>query len=419
MSTQWPRVPIVALCSEHADCVNRTAPVVPEQTPFKMIRTTNVRNGFIDVDSVRYVEEDVFKRWTRRLLPKRGDVVLTREAPLGDVGMVRTDDSNFLGQRLYHFRPDPRRLNAHFLLYSLLGPDLQGQIKACGSGATVEHMRLQDVQSLEILLPSLVEQCRIGETLAAYDDLVENNRRRIQILEQMARAFYREWFVEFRFPSHERVQRVSSPLGPIPASWKVVSVDEVCERVTDGSHYSPRSVGDGLPMASSKDMHEWGLNRDTCRQISRKDFDLLVRNGCKAQKNDVLITKDGNSYLKHIFVMPENEEVVLLSSIAILRPNARINPHLLAATLRAPENKSRLKNFVTGAAIPRVILKDFKRFQITLPTLDVQERWALIAEPNAELCWTLIDQNRSLRRTRDLLLPRLLSGQITLTEAAA
>ncbi len=117
--------------------------------------------------------------------------------------------------------------------------------------------------------------------------------------------------------------------------------------------------------------------------------------------------------------MREELELVLLSSVAILRPNKRINPHLLASILRAPENKNRLKNYVTGAAIPRIILKDFKRFQILIPSKDVQQTWAKATQPMTEFCWTLTDAISNLRRTRDLLLPRLLSGQIPLEAAEA
>ncbi|MGB7501104.1 MAG: hypothetical protein WBM25_01785, partial [Azonexus sp.] len=93
-------------------------------------------------------------------------------------------------------------------------------------------------------------------------------------------------------------------------------------------------------------------------------------------------------------------------------PNVRINPHLLATILGYPENKSRLKNYVTGAAIPRIILKDFKRFQFVLPDSRLQAEWAKHAEPITERCWRLVDQVENLRSTRDLLLPRLLSGQV-------
>ena len=266
----------------------------------------------------------------------------------------------------------------------------------------------------QIPAPPLPVQRRIAGILSAYDELMENSQRRIRLLEAMARALYREWFVHFRFPGHEKHPRVASPLGDIPKGWELVTIDDVCARVTDGSHHSPKSVEEGMPMASSKDMHDWGLNLDTARQISPEDFADLVRNDCKPKKNDVLITKDGANYLKYIFVTRAEQEVVLLSSVAMLRPNARINPHLLAAILKEPENKGRLKNYVTGAAIPRVILKDFKRFELLLPSKEVQTAWAKIAEPMTEQIWRLIDQIQNLHRTRDLLLPRLLSGQVEL-----
>ena len=228
-STVWKRLPIVSLCEAHVDCVNRTAPVVSEPTPFKMLRTTNVRNGYVDAENVRYVTEETYKKWTRRLVPRKGDVILTREAPLGDVGKIRTDDAVFLGQRLYHFRPDPRKLDADFLLYSLLGDDLQRQIKGFGSGSTVEHMRLEDIPSLEFSVPPLPIQRRIAGVLSAYDELIENSQRRIRILESMARALYREWFVHFRFPGHESVPRVPSPLGEIPEGWEMRRLGEILE----------------------------------------------------------------------------------------------------------------------------------------------------------------------------------------------
>ena len=311
------------------------------------------------------------------------------------------------------FIPDKSKSDIVFVKYAL---DLmRDRFLSVSRGATQDNLGLDKILSFPILAPDADEQRRIGAILSAYDELMENSQRRIRLLEAMARALYREWFVHFRFPGHEKLPRVASPLGDIPQGWEVVSIDDVCARVTDGSHNSPKSVDEGLPMASSKDMHDWGLNLDSCRLISTEDFAELVRNDCKPKKNDVLITKDGANYLKYIFVTRAEQEVVLLSSVAMLRPNARINPHLLAAILKEPENKGRLKNYFTGAAIPRVILKDFKRFELLLPSKEVQTAWAKIAEPMTEQIWQLIDKIQNLRRTRDLLLPRLLSGQVNVT----
>lgn len=279
-----------------------------------------------------------------------------------------------------------------FLLACLNNAD----IKPFVTGAAQPKLSQGNMRLIEIPLPPLPVQRRIAGILSAYDELMANSQRRIQILEATARALYREWFVHFRFPDHDKFPRVASSLGDIPKGWEVVSIDDVCERVTDGSHSSPKSVEEGFPMASSKDLHDWGLTMETCRLISGEDFDDLVRNDCKPKKNDVLVTKDGANYLKYIFVNRAERNVVLLSSVAMLRPNARINPHLLAATLSYPENKGRLKNYVTGAAIPRIVLKDFKQFQFVLPSKQVQTEWAKLAEPMAELCWRLVEQIQNL-----------------------
>jgi type I restriction enzyme S subunit len=377
-------------------------------------------DGRLDLSDIRHIAEDDFSAWTRRVEPQAGDLVFTYEATLNRYAIVPEGFRGCLGRRMALIRPDTTKVDTRFLFYYFFTNEWRAVIaNNLLAGATVNRIPLTKFPEFPVRVPPLPIQRRIAGILSAYDDLIENNQRRIRILEEMARSLYREWFVHFRFPGHDKVKMVPSSLGLIPQGWNSVSIDDVCELVTDGSHSSPKSVDEGLPMASSKDMHDWGLNLDTCRHISRDDFDQLVRNGCKPKKNDVLITKDGANYLKHIFVVQEEQELVLLSSIAILRPNKRINPHLLTAILSAPENKDRLKNYVTGAAIPRIILSDFKQFKIVLPSQEVQGAWAKIGEPITQLCWRLIEQTTNLRRTRDLLLPRLLSVQIELKSMEA
>ena len=156
-------------------------------------------------------------------------------------------------------------------------------------------------------------------------------------------------------------------------------LEELCLKITDGSHYSPKSVDDGYPMASVKDMYEYGLNIEGCRKILRNDYEKLVKDDCKPLKNDILITKDGATYLKYIFVWRKEIELVLLSSIAILRPKTDlIDPDFLKYYLTNPAVKSDLKNYVSGAAIPRIILKDFKTFKVSIPEIKAQHKIASI-----------------------------------------
>jgi type I restriction enzyme S subunit len=170
----WERVRIDDACASIMDCVNKTAPKVGGPTQYKMIRTTNIRNGRVNLESVNYVTEATYRVWTRRQIPQPGDVLLTREAPMGEVGMLTSDDKVFLGQRIVSYRADPAKLNNRFLLYALQSGDLQGQIRALASGSTVQHMRVPDSKNIELPLPGLTEQ---ESTVVTLDTLREETQR--------------------------------------------------------------------------------------------------------------------------------------------------------------------------------------------------------------------------------------------------
>jgi type I restriction enzyme S subunit len=345
----------------------------------------------------------------------------------GDIVFVRSNGNReLIGRSLFIEQPPEeithsaftirlrftaREVHPKFYAYCFRTRLIRQALTAQGGGTNINNLNQDILNALEVPYPPLPIQRRIASILSAYDELIENSQRRIKILEAMSRALYREWFVHFRFPGHESVPRVPSPLGEIPQGWEVKALSEVCSRITDGSHFSPQSVDDGYPMASVKDMHDWGIDIGSCRRIARDDYEELVRNDCKPLKNDVLIAKDG-SYLKHTFVVGESQELVILSSIAMLRPNNAICPNFLCLTLRDPATKARMKGIVSGVAIPRIVLKDFRKFQILVPSDATQVHWSRVVSPMIESCRRLVAQAENLRRTRDLLLPRLLSGQI-------
>ena len=194
----WPLLRIEDACESVMDCVNKTAPKVEAPTPFKMIRTTNVRHGQVNLDSVNYVTEDVYQVWTRRQVPRRGDVILTREAPMGEVGMLLSEENVFLGQRLVSYRADPRKLDTHFLLYALRSGFLQRQIHALASGSTVQHMRVPDSKNLKIPLPSLESQRKIVKVLEALrsetERLKSTYHRKLPALDELKKSLLHQAF---------------------------------------------------------------------------------------------------------------------------------------------------------------------------------------------------------------------------------
>jgi type I restriction enzyme, S subunit len=197
----------------------------------------------------------------------------------------------------------------------------------------------------------------------------------------------------------------------------LVALDGLCKRITDGSHWSPTSVEVGRPMASSKDMRRWDLDLSKCRKISEADYESLVRNDCQPLAGDVLITKDGANYLKYCFAVERDMNVVLLSSVAILRPDSsKLSSHYLSFCLTNPETKARLSGRVSGAAIPRIVLKDFREFTIPVPSPAIQDEFDRMVGPYVMLCRRLVQRNENLRTTRDLLLPKLVSGEVSVEQ---
>jgi type I restriction enzyme, S subunit len=317
--SHWPEVTVSEVCDQIIDCVNKTAPTVTGPTPYKMIRTTNVRGGWVETQNVKYVDEEVYRRWTRRGEPRPGDVILTREAPLGEVGMIRSSEPILLGQRLVMYRADPSKLDNRFLLYSMLDTFVQNQIAALGSGATVEHMRVPDCERLRLRFPPLPTQQTIASVLSAYDQLIENNRRRIQILEQMSQTIYREWFTRFGYPGHEDVPLADSDLGPIPAAWKVSTVGTASTVVTRG--ISPKyDDGSSLMVINQKCIRGGRLALEKMRRHKSK-----VPEEKTAQFGDVLINSTGIGTLGRIAQVYEDLPGITVDShVTIVRPDPSI-----------------------------------------------------------------------------------------------
>lgn len=161
--------------------------------------------------------------------------------------------------------------------------------------------------------------------------------------------------------------------------YKLAKLNVICQKITDGSHYSPKGTSEGYPMLSVKDMNNSGFSYDDCKWISLDEYEKLVKSDCKPLLNDVLIAKDG-SYLKHVFVIKKEIEQAILSSIGILRPNLnKVDPDYLKYYLSAESVKIEVaKKYVSGSALPRIILKNFGEIEIIYRDLQTQKQIAQV-----------------------------------------
>jgi type I restriction enzyme, S subunit len=189
----WEAVPVTSVCHRILDCVNKTAPVVSDETPYRMIRTSNVRRGKVDVDDTYRVTEDTFHRWNRRGAPLPGDILFTRQAPVGEAGMLRSTSPVFLGQQVMLYRANEKKVLPELLLYNFLSSSMRRQFDLASDGAAHAHMRVHECLKLKVVVPpSLLEQERVAKEIRRgmeFSDRLESTvTRQIELLKERRQA---------------------------------------------------------------------------------------------------------------------------------------------------------------------------------------------------------------------------------------
>jgi type I restriction enzyme S subunit len=281
------------------------------------------------------------------------------------------------------------------------------------TGAAQPKLSQGNLKQIEINLPSLPTQRKIAGILSAYDDLIENNLRRIKILEQMAQSLYREWFVHFRFPGHESAKYVDSELGQIPKGWGVSDLEKVTTKI--GSGATPRGgkdsyKPDGITLIRSMNIYDYSFEFDSLAFIDPKQAAQL--DNVSVEAHDVLLNITGASVCRCAMVPSYLLPARVNQHVAIIRAKTEVvDPHFLLDSINSEQNKKTLFSLAQGGATREALTKEtICRFQILLPQRDLIFRYGRIAGAMHTQREGLQRQNQTLRRTRDLLLPKLLAG---------
>jgi len=304
---------------------------------------------------------------------------------------------------------DRTQADQRFIYYLFNTKPVRQQIRGSASGTKIRHTAPSRISDVKVCVPPLHLQQRIASILSAYDELIENSQRRIKILEEMARALYREWFVHFRFPGHEKCPRVASPLGDIPKGWEVKTVADVFEISGGGTPsrteeafwndgtiqwFAPSDLtaaGTMFMDDSPEHITELGLAKSSARlfpafsimMTSRATIGVIAINTQEACTNQGFIT---------------------------CLPNERVPLYFLFHWLT--ENVPTFQRMASGATFKEISRGVFKTIEFLQPSTELVRSFESKVEPMANQMLALQRQIQNLRRTRDLLLPRLLSGQI-------
>ena len=360
---------------------------IPEGVP--VIRGTNLsKDTYFSFEDLVFVSEEK----ADELKPNNahpGDIIFTQRGTLGQVGIIPKicKYKRFvISQSQMKLTVDEIKTDSYFIYYYFRNPNTIQRIKNLAFSSGVPHINLQVLREFEIELPPLPTQRKIAAILSAYDDLIENNTRRIKILEEMASALYREWFVNFRFPGHEKVRMEESELGPKPEGWEVVKVDSILKRLKAGNKYTATNVANvgKIPVVDQ--------SRDEFLGFHNNDPDFMA-----SPKNPIIIFGDHTCKMQ-MMVEPFS-----------IGPN--VVPFIPIADIPTQYIYFLVRNLVETKEYKRH-WSELKNKKIVFDPNTDSRKFSAFTIPILEQINLLTKKNQILLHTRDLLLPSLISGEI-------
>lgn len=328
-------------------------------------------------------------------IAQKGDILMSVRAPIGTLNIA--DRQCCIGRGLCAIRSK----SANRFVYYLLKANLD-LIQTYGCGTTFRAINKAETNNLPFKVPPLPTQCKIASILSAYDDLIENNLRRIKILEEMAQALYREWFVKFRFPGHEKARMVDSSLGKIPAGWEVIDLVDSCNIVMGQSPKSEfyNTSGDGLPF------HQ-GVTNFGPRFPTERVF-CTVKNRI-AETGDILFSVRAPVGRINL----ADKRLIVGRGLCAIRDKKGQQWF----TLHQLKERFQQEDTMGGGTIFKAVTrKDVESIEFLNPANLAVQAFEEICHPVEAQIKILTEKNNNLRRTRDLLLPILISGKLDISD---
>ncbi len=367
-----------------------------------------IRGGNLNADHLFYDDEFVFvsEQKAERLSANTavpGDLIFTQRGTLGQVGLIPEDAKYgryLISQSQMKLTVNPDIVDARFVYYFFRLPETVQEVKNRAITSGVPHINLGILRGFSIPLPPLDCQKAITAILATYDDLIENNRRRMALLEEAARKLYREWFICLRFPGHEH-----TPIrNGLPEGWERKTLGDVAEI---NRANLPKGFDAEIEYIDISAVTPGRINKTTRYQFS----DAPSRARRVVQHGDILWSCVRPNRKSYGVVWNPCENLIASTGFAVITPDGVPSSFLEQATT-TDDFVRYLENNAKGAAYPAVLASDFERAEVLIPPKPLLKSFAAFAEPLLAQRHNLETQTRKLRTARDRLLPKLMSGEI-------
>ncbi len=348
--------------------------------------------GRLDLSDIKHISEHDLPKWTKRVVPRGGDIVFSYEATLNLYAIIPEGFWGCLGRRMALIRPNNDKVDRKFLYYYFFSPQWRATIQEnTVVGATVDRIPIARFPDFPVSIPDLYTQHKIADALSAYDDLIETNQRQIKLLEEAAQRLYKEWFVDLRYPGHENVPVVDG----VPEGWnrrRLVDIAEVQYGYAfDGHLFNDKKQG--MPIVRIRNIPD-GVTGDYTTESADEQY--LVFNG------DIVVGMDGEFHINSW----SGDTSYLVQRTCRIRPQSDIMNGWLLQAILGP-----IKYFektVVGATVAHLGKKHID----TIILLVGPDRLYIPFQIMFERRQVLLNQNQKLAEARDRLLSKLMSGDI-------
>jgi len=367
------------------------------------IKGKHISSEKIDFENCDYIKEEDHQRCVKRVKPQFNDVLFSNIGSIGDAARVVTE-TEFSIKNVALFRPNPAKIDPLYFYYLVISPYFRGRFLNVRSGSAQPFISLESFRSLKFkCLRDKKAQENAGTILSAYDDLIENNRRRIQLLEKAARLLYKEWFVHLRFPGHEHTQIIDG----VPEGWKKGVVSDFYDTASGGtpSRKTPEFYGGTIRWVKTQELED-GFLFDTEEHITEN---AIKKSAAKLfPANTVLIAMYGAT-IGQVGVIVESSTCNQACCAVMPKAEGTSYEHAFLFFLN---NKEGLRNLGQGTAQKNISQQVIRAYEMVLPDKLVLNMFRINAGPFLRQIRTLQSMNQKLAKARDLLLPKLMNGEV-------
>ena len=385
MKTEWKTVKLQEICESISDGDHLPPPKAENGIPFVTI--SNIQDNQLDFTDTRFVPESYYEKLDNKRKAKKGDILYSVVGSFGIPVLMKRDEKFVFQRHIAILRPN--KIDSSFLYYTMLNKDFYAKADAAAIGAAQRTVSLTSLRNIEISVPLLETQMKIAGILSTYDDLIENNRKQIKLLEEAAQKLYKEWFVKLNFPGHENIKI----LDGVPEGWKkeklINLVDVQYGYAFDGSKFN--SEGNGKPIIRIRNIPQGTTDDFTTEQTTD---DYIVHNG------DIVVGMDGEF---HINTWNQNDAYLVQRACSFRPRNENMKGYILQA-IYAPIKF--FENTVVGATVAHLGKKHIDTIEIWT----CNEELYIPFQNMFRKRQALLNQIQLLKSARDKLLPKLMNA---------